>query len=139
MTLPGPKPKNGRLTRHRNKPAHDWLEVPDVPFSGAPRLPSRQPDGRTWPTWTRRWWQTFSTMPHCALWAPSDWEFAFDTAALKGRFHEGGTTALATEIRYRERVLGTTADFRRDLRIRYVDPQPVTNPEVTRLDDYREL
>jgi hypothetical protein len=56
------------------------------------------------------------------LWSESDWEFAFDTAALKAKFHAEPASALATEMRNREKVLGTTADFRRDLRIRYVDP-----------------
>lgn len=81
-------------------------------------------------------------MPHCVLWAASDWEFAFDTAALKAQLHSAaGTSALASEVRNRERVLGTTADYRRSLRVRYVPPTPEAADEapVTRLDDYRDL
>jgi hypothetical protein len=134
-----PKPDGQAITRH--KPTHDWTEVVDVPFSGAPKLPTKMPNGMTWPAWTRRWWAVVSVMPHCTLWSDSDWEFAFDTAALKGVFHISPTNALATEIRNREKVLGTTADYRRDLRIRYVDVK-ADNPTpagVVALDDYRDL
>ncbi len=79
-------------------------------------------------------------MPHCTLWSAADWEFAFDTAVLKATFHADGGTGLATEIRNRERVLGTTADYRRDLRVRYVDRVSAATPtDVTVLDDYRSL
>lgn len=134
-----PKPEGQAVTRHR--PTTDWTEVVNVPFTEAPKLPRSQPDGRPWPAWTKRWWATVSRMPHCALWGEPDWQFAFDTAVLVAKFHSEGTTGLATEIRNREKVLGTTVDFRRDLRIRYVDPQPEaeTPAGVTQLDDYRDL
>ena len=81
-----------------------------------------------------------SSMPHCRLWTPSDWEYAFDTAFLKAAFHTDGGAGLATEIRNREKVLGTTADYRRDLRIRYVDQAEHETPaEVTNISDYRDL
>lgn len=141
MPVTGRKPKPDGQARNRNKPTHDWTEVVEVPFADAPKLPSKMPNGMTWPTWTRRWWGVVSAMPHCTLWTDSDWEFAFDTAALKGVFHLSPTNAMATEIRNREKVLGTTADYRRDLRIRYVDPsQPVEQAAgVVKLDDYRDL
>ncbi|MEV2236688.1 hypothetical protein [Micromonospora sp. NPDC049891] len=65
-----------------------------------------------------------------------------DTAEVHARFVEGGS---ATELRIREKLLGTTLDARRDLRIRYVDPKPAASPAgaagagVTKLDDYRSL
>lgn len=140
MPVTGRKPKPEGQARNRSKPTHDWTEVVDAPFVDAPKLPKAQPDGRPWPLWTKRWWGVVSAMPHCALWAASDWEFAFDTVALKATFHAEGGTGLATELRNRERVLGTTADFRRDLRIRYVEAQTVAPGEnVTSLDDYRDL
>jgi hypothetical protein len=74
------------------------------------------------------------------LWSDSDWEFAIDTLELVAQFHEGNER-LATEIRNRERVLGTTADYRRDLRIRYgtaVGDEDETPDVVPNLDDYRE-
>jgi hypothetical protein len=37
--------------------------------------------------------------------------------------YTGGPIGLATELRNREKVLGTTIDSRRDLRIRYTDPR----------------
>lgn len=139
MPLPGTKPTDN--PRHRNKPTHEWLEVPDVPFVGGPSLPRSQPDGRPWPAWTKRWWATLSKMPHCALWTDADWEFAFDTAAIKAKFHTEMTAGMATEIRNREKLLGTTLDFRRDLRIRYVSAAPVADASgnVTKMDDYRSL
>jgi len=82
-------------------------------------------------------------MPHCRLWTASDWEFAFDTAALKAKFHESATASTATEIRNRERVLGVTAEYRRDLRIRYIPPTATPDGQagdnVRSIDDYRDL
>lgn len=140
MPVSGRKPKSAGQAVNRNKPTHEWTEVVDVPFIGGPELPKTQPGGGAWPAWTRRWWTVLSSMPHCSLWTNSDWEFAFETAALKATFHAEGGVGLATELRNREKVLGTTVDYRRDLRIRYVEaaPEPVPT-EVTRLDDYRDL
>lgn len=138
MPVAGRKPKPDGQRRNRHAPTHDWAEVVDVPFSGGPRLPSKRPGGRPWPARTKSWWTVVSSMPHCSLWSAADWEFAFDTAQLAAEFHDGDVR-VATELRNREKVLGTTADFRRDLRIRYVSA--VTEAEeardVTRLDDYR--
>lgn len=142
MPVTGRKPKPEGQARNRNKPTHDWTEVIDAPFEGAPNLPESQPDGRRWPEWTMRWWSVVSTMPHCSLWSPSDWEFAMDTATLKAKFHTEPAAGLATELRNREKVLGTTADFRRDLRIRYVDVPTAKDEaggDVVTLNDYRDL
>lgn len=139
MPVVGRKPKPAGHAINRNKPAHDWSEVPNVPFAGAPKLPAKMSNGLPWPSWTKRWWGVVSTMPHCSLWSESDWEFAFDTAVLKAIFHMQGSNAMATEVRNREKVLGTTADFRRDLRIRYVTVDEHPDSEVARLDDYRDL
>lgn len=131
-----PKPQGQAVTRH--KPIHDWTDVPDVPYAGPiPKLPQRRGG---WPARTKRKWGAWSTMPHCSLWGPAEWDFALDALELAAQFHEGNPR-VATELRNRERVLGTTLDFRRDLRIRYVDPpkeqeQPAS---VTSLDEYRDL
>lgn len=91
-----------------------------------------------WPSETRKWWRTVSRMPHCVLWNESDWQFALDTAMVAAAFHSGDAR-VANELRQREKIMGTTADARRDLRIRYVDEAP---PEadpaiVTAMDAYR--
>ena len=82
-------------------------------------------------------------MPHCILWSASDWQFALDTAAVAAPFHAGEDLrpALATELRNREKLLGTTWDMRRDLRIRYVPApvDPALPADVRSLDDYRGL
>lgn len=71
---------------------------------------------------------------------PSTPRSALDTLELAAQFYDGGPVALATELRNREKVLGTTLDFRRDLRIRYTQPGASDAPAgVTQLDSYRDL
>ena len=104
-------------------------------------LPSLTPNA-----WLR--WDVVSRMPHCALWEPADWLFALETAFMKqdwwSDFDAGEVvTSKSTEIRRREDILGTTAEARRKLRIRYVDAEaedatPVPSAsEVASLDDRR--
>jgi len=231
MPVRGRKPKPRELTRDRNPRAHDWVDVPNLPFTegpGLPRSPNRKPpvqppratrplgapgqqlwdrawrdaqvppdadallvlceqldervslrvkvlregnwhdrqalrnldhqvatslrqlklDGAnhrpmTWPSPTKRWWKALVEMPHCILWTETDWQFAADTAFLVAAFH-AGDLRLASEIRTRERLLGTTADARRDLRIRYTDPDSGAEvredtASVTAMDDYRKM
>lgn len=84
-------------------------------------MPKQTPDGKAWPPRTKQWWAVVSSMPHCVLWEKSDWEFALDTAAVAAAFH-GGDLRQADVLLKREKILGTTVDFRRDLRIKYVEP-----------------
>jgi hypothetical protein len=88
---------------------------------------------------TRDWWIALCKMPHCVLWQDSDWAFALDTAMVQAAASHGQVTAMA-ELRMREKVLGTTVDARRDLRIRYVDPEPETPviAVVSQIDDRRQ-
>ena len=130
MGLPGSKPAE-RPTRRRNKPTHDWTEVDAVLFADAPGLPGR------WSVNVLRWWQAVSTMPHCVLWDDSDWQFAMDTAHVAKAFYKGNLKA-ATELRQREKVMGTTVDARRDLRIRYVEPTVETPVGITAIDEYKQ-
>lgn len=140
MPVGGRKPKPEGQARHRNKPTHAWTEVPDLPYDGeVPKLPRRKGG---WPAQAKRKWAVWSEMPHCRLWSEAEWSFALDALELAARFYEGDRPA-ATELRNREKVLGTTADYRRDLRIRYVDPDPQDETEekadVAKLDDYRNV
>jgi hypothetical protein len=94
-----------------------------------------------WPVETRRWWDAVSHMPHCVIWSDSDWQFALDTAVVASAFH-AGDVKMAGELRQREKIMGTPADSRRDLRIRYVDPEPEAEAEaatVTAMDRYRRM
>lgn len=92
-----------------------------------------------WPAETRRWWLAVSRMPHCVIWTDADWQFAIDTACVAAAFH-AGDARVAGELRQREKVLGTTTDARRDLRIRYVTPEaPEEAPGVAVMDRYRRL
>lgn len=110
----GRKPKEDGQKVNRVKPTHEWVEVPDVVYSGArPACPVRRKA-------TIEWWADVTTMPHCILWTASDWRFAIDTARLHSAY-SSGKLALAGELRIREAMMGTTDKARRDLRIRYVD------------------
>lgn len=135
MGVPGTKPKPDDQRRNFSKPTHEWTEVPDEPYDGkVPPLPREV----GWPVGTRRWWRIISRMPHCRLWTEADWQFAIDTAIVAAAFH-GGDLRQATELRQREKVLGTTADARRDLRIRYVrPPSPEDRPVAAVVDLARD-
>lgn len=131
MPAAGRKPNQGQPIRHRTKPVHDWTEVDAAPYEGAPSLPGRASKA------VQQWWAAVSTMPHCVLWDASDWQFAMDTARIAAAFYRGNLKA-ATELRQREKVMGTTVDARRDLRIRYVEA-PIDAPAgVTAIDEYRD-
>ena len=147
MAVAGRKPAASGQTRHRVKPSTEWTEVPNTPYVGAvPELPAERTivtrEGQEQlplQPLTLQWWETVSTMPHCSLWAPSDWMFALTTATVADAAFCGVSSA-ATELRNREKVMGTTVEFRRDLRIRYVDAVvPVVSAEVANIADYRDL
>ena len=134
MPVRGTKPKPDGQKRNRVKPTHDWTEVLDAPFEGGPDLPTRD---KGWPARTAQWWSVVRAMPHCVLWSDADWEFALDTALIAAEFH-GGDMRVAPELRQREKILGTTMDARRDLRVRYVSEKPAEEAQgVTSLADYR--
>jgi hypothetical protein len=149
--VPGRRPKPEGERRNRHALTHEWVEVEDVPYDGPrPDLPVRwittdegERKRSTWPAPTVRWWDTVSTMPHCSLWTRADWQFAIDTAEVHARWVTGGRGA--TEVRIRERQLGTTVDARRSLRIQYVPPKRTEETAgeqpagVVQLDDYRDL
>lgn len=134
------KPPGQSVTRH--KPL-EWTEVPNVPFTGGPKLRPRRRNGKPWPEGCKRKWEAWRTMPHAKLWGAADWEFAFDTLEVAAMFMGGidhePDPRHAAELRNREKVMGTTLDFRRDIRVRYIDPPPEDAPRVVGLDDYRSL
>jgi hypothetical protein len=132
-----PKPRGQAVTRHPR--AHGWIDVDPTPFDG-PKLPAHRRDGTPWPRWVRGTWDAWRTMPHAILWHPSDWEFARDTIEMHSRaFDDGAKIGLLTELRYREKVMGTTWSARQDLRIRYTEPSSSPPASVSTLDDYRDL
>lgn len=147
MPMVGRKPKPAGQAINRNRPASDWTEVLNVPFDGpSPDLPEMRtamtqfgPKDFPIKQQTRDWWEVIRRMPHCLLWVDSDWQFALTTAMVADAAFSG-TISAANEMRIREKVLGTTVDFRRDLRIRYVDAQAGDqDADVVKLDDYRDL
>jgi hypothetical protein len=138
MAVRGPKPGRPGVGHGRDKPIHDWTEVLDVPFEGGMDLTEYRPDGRPWPEATKAKWEAWKSMPHAKLWGPAEWSYALDALSLAASFHDSGEARFATELRNRERVLGTTNEYRRDLRIRYVDPVGDNDVPagVTRIADY---
>lgn len=141
MPVAGRKAKPAGQAVNRNKPTHDWVEVVNAQFEGGPELPTARSDGRPWSERIRSKWDAWRSMPHAKLWGPAEWDFALDTIEIAALLHEKGSPGLATELRNREKVLGTTLDYLRDLRIRYIDP-PTENEEsagVTNIADYRDL
>src|SRR5262245_44923018 len=108
----------------------EWTEVPDTPFKGGPRLPKERRNGKPWPPGCAQKWAAWSTMPHCALWKATDWESALDSLEVAATMMlESHDPRRSSELRNREKVMGTTLDFRRDIRVRYVDP-PQDGPKV---------
>ena len=146
MPVVGRKPKPQGQAVNRHKPVTDWVEVVNEPYSGPrPTLPSERtvmtqfgPSVVELQAMTLTWWEAVTLMPHCVNWSPSDWQFALTTAMVADAAFCGGVGA-ATELRNREKVMGTTADYLRDLRIRYVEPKLVELAEVKQLDDFRDL
>lgn len=147
MAVAGRKPAASGQARHRVKPSTEWTEVPNIPYAGdVPELPAERTivtrDGQEQvplQALTGQWWKSVTMMPHCVLWAPSDWMFALTTATVADAAFCGVSSA-ATELRNREKVMGTTVEFRRDLRIRYVDAVVNAKPaEVANIADYRDL
>lgn len=123
MPAPGRKPKPADQKRNQNKPLIDWELVPEIPYEGP------KPDPGRLPAASREWWRIVSSMPHCILWAESDWQFAVDTAHVHAAWKKAGTAALASELRQRSAKLGVTWEERRDLRIKYIPPADVEEPE----------
>ena len=150
MSVRGPAQSAQRRRTNKPAPGSEWVEVPDVPFAGVvPELPESRTivtrDGQVsveLQALTRQWWETISVMPHCVLWSASDWMFALSTALVADAAF-CGIAAAQTELRNREKVLGTTSEFRRGLRIRYVPvksaPAGESPAEVTDIADYRDL
>lgn len=115
-----------KAIKHGRTVTADWTEVVDTPYAGdSPDLP-RLPNRRRWSELVIRWWDQVREMPHCVLWTPTDWTFAVETALMKQELWaevtagDGLRSTLATEVRRREDQMGTTAEARRKLRIRYV-------------------
>jgi hypothetical protein len=141
MPLAG-RPPTGKQTVDRNPRVAEFTPVDDVPFTDGPKLPPRRTNNRGWPEETKRWWADVSSMPHCALWTPSDWAFARTTALIAGEVH-AGDFKLAAELRQREKIMGTTADARLGLRIKYVpveaEEERPTLALVTPIDELSDL
>lgn len=120
--MPGPAPQERKHGRTPNS-SGDWREVDDVPFDGAPPMPAPPGRGRKWHARVEAWWKTASTMPHCVLWRPEDWQKVYELMDEKQRYYASAdddkTTAQLTEIRRREDALGIGDDARIKLRIRY--------------------
>ncbi|MER5608365.1 hypothetical protein AB0F93_00215 [Micromonospora tulbaghiae] len=121
--MPGPAPQERKHGRTPNS-SSDWRDVADVPFTGAPEMPKPPGSARKWHPLVEAWWKTTSTMPHCVLWRPEDWQKVFELLYEKQRYYRTSDdekkTAQLTEIRRQEDALGIGDAARQRLRIRYV-------------------
>jgi hypothetical protein len=141
MAIRGRRPTGQGVSNNRHAPVHRWLNMEDVAFTGGPKLAPRRANGKGWSAAMRQRWVAWSSMPHCRLWGPSDWQFALDTLEVAARFSDLEVVSWSTELRSRERVMGTTHDARQGMRIRYVTPEVAVGASaaVSVLDDYRDL
>jgi len=159
MPVPGVAQRTDRSqVRHRNPTVADWIDVDNVPFLDGPPLRDRQTGGisvmavgaensEDWPAATVAWWRDISRMPHAKLWTEAEWRFAMDTAEIHARTMEGWRGYTGPSLTQREKQMGVTADFRRGLRIRYVEPkakgdQPADGEaagNVVNMSEYRDL
>jgi hypothetical protein len=129
-----PKPPGQAVTRNARL---EFTEVPNVPFSKPPQLPSRA-SGKPWPMGAIRKWKAWSHMPHCVLWDEADWEFALDSIEIAAKMMDSNyDPRIASELRCREKVMGTTQDFRRDIRVRYVEPKTLRLKAAA--EDFQDL
>jgi hypothetical protein len=120
---------------------HGLRQLDGQLLSGLAGWHERHADRRltAWPEPTKAWWRAVASMPHASTWQPSEWQHAMDTALLHAAV-ANGDLRWAGELRVRERMMGTTADARRDLRIRYVEPEtgePTEDQSVVAMDAYR--
>jgi hypothetical protein len=140
MAPRGRTPKPYGQARNRTPLVHGWVEVPDTPCTGGPVLPPTRRNGKPLPDGIAETWAAWASMPHARLWGPSDWAFAMDTLEIAARVHDGGAIGWAAELRYREKVMGTTWDARRSAGIRYVPSAAADTPAgVVPLDSHRDL
>lgn len=140
MALAGRKPKPAGQAVTRHKLTHEFVDVPNVRFAGGPDLPQKRQDGSAWPARTRAKWESWRSMPHAVLWGAEEWDWALDCIEVAAKWHSTGDLKAAVELRNRERTLGTTLEFRRSIRVRYVDVQPESAvSEVSNIDDYRAI
>lgn len=141
MPVTGRKPKDPSQRRNRMPAVHEWTEVEEIPYLGErPELPELR-QGKPLHDMTYDWWGAVSTMPHCRLWTETDWQYALVTALVADAFFDGLTSA-GRDLAAREKILGTTWDSRRDLRIRYVEPKEpeiTSTDNVTNISDYQDL
>lgn len=159
MPVPGAIPKHDRSqVRTRHAQVAEWTDVDNVPFLGGPPLRDRATGGvsvmevgaansETWPPATEQWWHDIARMPHAKLWTESEWRFAMDTAEIHARTMEGWRGYSGASLTAREKQMGVTADFRRGLRIRYVEPKSKPDQSagadqggnVVDMNSYRDL
>ena len=71
---------------------------------------------------TKAWWAMICSLPHAKLWDDGEWQYALTTAVVADNAMLG-SSAAATQLNIREKVIGTIPDYRRALRLRYTDPE----------------
>lgn len=83
-----------------------------------PPLPECMPNGDAWPERTVEWWDMWSDDPLSAEFRATDWAELMDTALIHAEVWSGNSR-MASELRLRTQMFGTTAEARARLRIQY--------------------
>lgn len=105
-----------------NVPYTSQLGKPKMPKSWQTYLPGEGQVDMPVPNEAKIWWSAVSSMPHCVLWTPSDWQFFKSTFYLACHCYSGEAKYFA-ELRQREEKMGVTSASRLALRIRYIEPE----------------
>ncbi|KUH73661.1 hypothetical protein AU184_07275 [Mycolicibacterium novocastrense] len=85
----------------------------------------------------REKWEAWRTVRTLACgWSGSDWQYAMDTCEIAAAAMESDAkVGILTELRFREKTMGTTWNARRDMRIRYTTPvDAAMSDTVTRFE-----
>lgn len=136
----GPAPKDPSRRARRNADPIPTTVVEYVPGS-QPKLPSRLPNGESWPAQTRAWWRMWGASPLSSMFTANDWSELLDTALFHAAMWSGSLQA-GTEYRLRIAKFGATPEDRARLRIQFAqaDQADAKRPKSeVDVDEYADL
>lgn len=148
MPVGGRKPTPEGVPKSNRHATMEWTEVENVPNEDHPPLPEYRGlnddprRDRRFRKSTRKYYMNIARLPHTALWSDTEWDFLVMTCEVRESYFDDDkkSPSYLSEMRAREKVMGTTPDYRRDIRIRYVDKVEGSSRSESYLDeDYGDL